>query len=175
MNFGWWCVSKIWLKDYQGKRTIGFLKLWNDLVVDFWTMFRFLLDGKKVYESTLVCPFGILMGWKRRLSQLKVGSKRQKKDTIIDLMSCWRFFGSRSGISFRVFLGAVGFWSKIKIWGGKKQEMGRHEAPRAHIFCWGTNFSSRFRSKRQKSAQTSFLMKNNIFKNNWLVIFRGLL
>ena len=25
-------------------------------------IFRFMLDGKKVYKSTLVCPFGILMG-----------------------------------------------------------------------------------------------------------------
>ena len=26
------------------------------------TIGRFMLDGKKVYKSTLVCPFGILMG-----------------------------------------------------------------------------------------------------------------
>ena len=26
------------------------------------TIFHFMLDGKKVYKSTLVCPLGILMG-----------------------------------------------------------------------------------------------------------------
>ena len=45
------------------------------------------------------------------------------------------------------------------------QEMGRRKAPRAHIRSRGTIFSSQFRSKRQKDAQTSFLTKNTFFKN----------
>ena len=40
-------------------------------------------------------------------------------------------------------------------------EIGRHKDLWAHIRRWGTTSSSRFRSKRQKNAQTAFLMKSN--------------
>ena len=51
-------VSKICLKVYQGKEHRTLLSLF----VVFLRIFRFMLDGKKVYKSTLVYPFGILMG-----------------------------------------------------------------------------------------------------------------
>ena len=57
-------VSKIWLKVYQGKENLKLVLCFRSCLM----ISRFMLDGKKVYKSAMVCPFGILMGRKRRLS-----------------------------------------------------------------------------------------------------------
>ena len=60
MNFGRWGeVSKICLKVYQGKENLKLLLFFVVSVEDV-----SFYDGrnKKVYKSTLVYPFGILMG-----------------------------------------------------------------------------------------------------------------
>ena len=51
-------VSKICLKVHQGKENLKLLMFF----VVFLEISRFMLDGTKVYKSTLVYPFGILMG-----------------------------------------------------------------------------------------------------------------
>ena len=153
---------KFVLRFTKGMNILSFCRFLCSFFEDFW----FYVGRKKVYKSTLVYPFGILMGWKRRLSSKSwFQTPKEGYDNRFD--EFLTFFWKGVGYTILFFLGVWSFFlSKNTFFWQTNHEIGRHKTPRAHIFSWGTNFSSRFRSERQTKCPDLIFDEKRLFQQS---------